>query len=75
MTDLEQASIDFFKAILKTGAEILGHPDFFFKIDATIGSKAEDAERAKMIGTRIQDALNVATEHAKPITIEGTTVQ
>jgi hypothetical protein len=75
MTNLEQASIDFFKAILKTGNEILGHPDFLFKIDCTIGSRPEDAERAKLIGARIQESLDIAKSVAKPLTIDGTTVQ
>jgi hypothetical protein len=75
MTDLEQAATDLFKAVLKTGTEIMGHPDFMFKIDATIGSRPEDAERAKLIGMRIQEALNVAKRQATPLTIDGTTLQ
>jgi hypothetical protein len=75
MTELEQASINYFRAILRTGTDILGHSDFMFKIDCTIGSKQEDAERAELIGVRIQKALDVAKQHAKPLTIEGVTVQ
>jgi hypothetical protein len=75
MTELEQATINFFKAVLKTGNEILGHSEFQFKIDASIGTKPEDAERAKLIGSRIQDALDTAKRVATPITIEGTTLQ
>lgn len=74
-TELEQATTAFFKAILKIGSDVLGHPDFVFKIDATIGAKPEDAERAKLIGTRIQDALNVAKAAANPVMIDGVTVQ
>jgi hypothetical protein len=75
MTELEQASTAFFKAILKTGAEILGHPEFMFKIDCSIGSKPEDFDRAKLIGMRVQEALDVAKEASKPVTIEGTSLQ
>jgi hypothetical protein len=75
MTELEQASINFFTAILKTGRDILGHDEFMFKLDAMVGSRPDDAERAKLIGARIQDALDVAKVHARPLTIEGTTVQ
>jgi hypothetical protein len=75
MTELEQAAVAFFKAVLKTGRDILGHSEFAFKMDATIGTKPEDAERGKLIGARIQDALNIAKEQSKPVTIDGTTVQ
>lgn len=75
MTELEQSATDFFKAVLKTGSDILGHPNFQFKIDATIGTKPEDREGGKLIGALIQDALNVAKTAATPLTIEGTTLQ
>jgi hypothetical protein len=76
MTKLEMISIDYFKEILAIGREVLGHPDFVFKIDVTIGSKPKDSELAKIIGERIQDALDTAKSVARPeITIEGTTLQ
>lgn len=71
MTELEQAATDFFKAILKTGRTILKHPEFQFKIEATIGVKPVDAEAGQLIGQRIKEALDIAKERAMPITIEG----
>ena len=62
MTELERASIDFYKAIMKTGRDILGHDEFAFKVETTIGTKAEDAERAQILGARIQDALKEGQE-------------
>jgi hypothetical protein len=75
MTRLERISIAYFKEILSVGSKILGHPDFVFKIDIAVGSRPDDAERAKLIGARIQNALDVAKVQARPLTIEGTTVQ
>jgi len=75
MTELEQATIDFFKAVLKTGRDILGHTEFGFKVDAMISTKTEDAELGKMIGQRIQEALDIAKATATPIMIEGTSLQ
>lgn len=75
MTELEQATVNYFKAVLKAGQDILGHPEFQFRIEAEIGTRPEDAERGKMIGARIQYALDIAKATVKPLTIDGTTVQ
>lgn len=75
MTDLEQAAVDFFKAIQGTGAAILGHTEFVFKIDCTIGSRPEEAEHAKLISIHIQCALNVAKNSLQPLSIEGISLQ
>lgn len=75
MTDLDQAAIDLFQAVLKTGRDILGHPEFNFKFDATIITKQEDAAAGQRIGLRIQEALNAAQKASAPVTIEGTSVQ
>jgi hypothetical protein len=75
MTELEQASVAFFKAVLKTGHDILGHSRFVFNLEASIGTPPEDAERSKLISSRIQEALTFASRHTKSVTIEGTTVQ
>jgi hypothetical protein len=75
MTELDQAAIDLFKAVLKTGRDILGHPEFNFKFDATIGTRAEDAAGGQLLGMRIQEALEIAKKAAAPVTIEGTSVQ
>jgi hypothetical protein len=77
MTELERASVEFFKAVLKAGCDIIGHPDFLFKIDATISAKSDDADRAKLLGLRIQEAMNFAKEATTPsiITTERTSLQ
>jgi hypothetical protein len=80
MTKLEQAAIDFFTAILETGTGILGHSQFMFKIDATISTKPEDAERAPLIGQRLQEAMNIANDLTKKameadLIVKGTTLQ
>ena len=75
MTELERASVDFFKAIQDTCRDILGHNRFVFNLEAEIGAPPEDAPRAKLVSARIQEALTFASGHAKPLTIEGATVR
>jgi len=72
--DLEKASIAYFKAVLKTGREIFGHPEFMFTIDCKIGTRPEDVDQAKVLGARIQKALDIAKAAAAPKVIEGTTL-
>jgi len=75
MSALDDAFIAAFKEIYATGHEILGHTDFAFKIDATIGTRSRDEEGGKLIGARIQEALTAASRTVQPLTIEGVTLQ
>jgi hypothetical protein len=67
MTELEQAAVNFFAAVVATSKDVLGHTEFQFHIDARFGTKPQDAERAREIGGRIQQALNLANEAIKPL--------
>lgn len=75
MTELEQAATDFFKAILNTGKAILKHPEFQFKIEATIGVRPDEAAGGQVLADRIKEALDVAKKHSVPLTIEGVSIR
>ena len=75
LTELEKASVDFFKAVLSAGRQIIGSTEFQFRIDAMIAARTEDSDRAKILGARIQQALDVAKAVATPPQIEGVSVQ
>lgn len=72
---LEIACIALFKAIMKTGQEVLNHSDFHFRIDCTLATRNEDAERVTVIHERLQKALDLAKTTVTPKTIDGTSVQ
>lgn len=75
MSALDDAFIAVFREIYATGQEILGHRDFAFKIDATIGTRPKEEEEGRLIGAKIQEALTTASQTVQPVTIEGTSLQ
>lgn len=76
MTRLDQAATDFFREVMVTGGEVLGHMNFAFKFDALIGVNPQDAEHAKLINARIQRALDVAKASVTPnVPAAGVSVQ
>jgi hypothetical protein len=57
---LEDAAVQLFKAIMNNGIKCIGHNNFVFKVDITIGVGPGDLEGQKVLNANLQVALNAA---------------
>lgn len=64
---LQEAAVEFFKAIQEVGRADLGHDEFGFKVDIAFMVKNEDSAKATAIHAQIQAALNIANNSIKPL--------
>lgn len=72
---MEKACIEFFKAIMRAGQEILGHTEFQFRIDCMMAVKKQDHERVQLVNAKVQKALDLAKTVTTPKTINGASLQ
>ncbi len=69
MTRLEQATIEYFRAVLEEGVGVLGHDKFVIRLDVHLGAAPDDQSRIVRVHDKVQAALATAAE---TITAEAT---
>ena len=61
MIDLDQATLNFLRAILEEGSKQFGHDKFNYKIDINIATLERDLGNSKVLSNEIQRASTKAS--------------